>query len=264
MKSLVGKVALITGAASGVGQNTASDYLADTEGRMRLVLVDLNIEALQRQKGEYLLSYPCLTESDIYITFGDLSQNSKIVEFFKKIPKDLVDNLDILVNSAGLARGLERVGDASSADIQLMYNTNILGLMGLTALVVPIFKRRNKGDVINIGSLAGEDPYPGGAAYCSSKAAVKAFTTSLRKELINYDIRVVLISPGLISTNFSLTRFGGDKSKADGVYKDYEPLSPSDISDLVVYVTSRRQNCAVSDIVILPTRQASMSDKAYR
>jgi 3-hydroxy acid dehydrogenase/malonic semialdehyde reductase len=264
MKSLVNKIALITGAASGVGNKTASDYLAETDGRIKLILVDINIEALEKQRIEYLKTYTNLSESDIYVTYGNLSKTELIHDFFNKIPRELIENLDILINSAGLARGLDRVGNVKQQDIDMMYATNILGLMTLTQLVVPIFQKLNKGDIVNIGSLAAEDPYPGGAAYCSSKAAVKTYTTSLRKEMINYDIRVVLIEPGLINTNFSLTRFSGDKSKADKVYSDYEPLSPSDISSLIIYVTSRPAHCAVSEVVILPTRQATMSDKAYR
>ncbi|CDR41220.1 CYFA0S06e04192g1_1 [Cyberlindnera fabianii] len=264
MNNLENKIALITGAASGVGLNTTKDYLKASNGSMKFILVDLNIKELERLKNEYLSLYPDMKDDDIYVTFGDLSSREKIDEFFEKIPAPLIDNLDFCVNSAGLARGLDRVGSIKQNDINLMFNTNILGLMTMCQLVVPIFKKNNKGTIVNIGSLAGEDPYPGGAAYCSSKAAVKAFNTALRKELVNFDIRVILIEPGLVNTNFSLTRFDGDTTKADSVYKDYEPLAPTDVSDLIVYVTSRRTNCAVSDIVILPTRQATMSDKAYR
>jgi len=265
MTRLDDKIVLITGAASGNGEATTREYLKKTEGKIKLILIDLNEARLLDLKKEYLNKYPgVLKDDDVYVGYGDLSKTDNIYEFFSKIPTSLIENLDILINNAGLARGLEKVGEIIQKDIDLMYSTNIIGMITLTQLVVPIFKKNNKGDIIQIGSLAAEDPYPGGSAYCSTKAAVGAFTTSLRKELINYNIRVCLIQPGIIKTNFSHTRFNGDESKIENVYKDYEPLCAEDISDLIIYITSRRENCSVSDVVILPTHQATMSDKAYR
>lgn len=264
MSRLDNKIVLITGAASGNGEATTREYLKKTEGKIKFILIDINETRLNELKKEYLSKYSSLKDDDVYVSFGDLSKSEKIHEFFNKIPKDLVDNLDILINNAGLARGLEKVGEINQKDIDLMYSTNIVGLITLTQLVVPIFKKNNKGDIIQLGSLAAEDPYPGGSAYCCTKAAVAAFTASLRKELISYKIRVVLIEPGIIKTNFSKTRFDGDESKVNNVYKDYEPLCAEDIADLIIYITSRRENCAISEVIILPTHQATMSDKAYR
>lgn len=264
MSSLINKIILITGAAGGNGEATAKQYLELTNGQVKLILIDINIDKLAVLKNQYLNTYDNLKNEDIYISYGDMSKPERIHEFFNKIPSNLIDNLDVLINNAGLARGLDRVGDAKQNDIDIMYATNVLGLITLTQLVVPIFKKNDKGDIIMLGSLAGRDPYPGGASYCSTKAAVRAFTTALRKELINYGVRVVLIEPGIINTNFSLTRFDGDEDRANGVYKEYEPLAADDIADLIVYVTSRRRNCAISEILILPTHQATMSDKAWR
>lgn len=264
MSRLDNKIVLITGAASGNGEATTREYLKKTEGKLKLILIDINESRLNELKSEYLSKYPTLQQNDVYVSYGDLSKTEKIHDFFNKIPKELLENLDILINNAGLARGLEKVGEIDQKDIDLMYSTNILGLITLTQLVVPIFKKNDKGDIVQIGSLAAEDPYPGGSAYCSTKAAVAAFTASLRKELISYNIRVILIQPGIIRTNFSKTRFNGDESKVENVYKDYEPLDANDIADLIIYITSRRQNCAISEVIILPTHQATMSDKAYR
>ncbi|CCH45399.1 3-oxoacyl-[acyl-carrier-protein] reductase [Wickerhamomyces ciferrii] len=264
MSRLDNKIVLITGAASGNGEATTREYLKKTEGKIKLILIDINENRLKDLKNEYLQKYTNLTNDDVYTSYGDLSKSEKIHEFFQKIPKSLIENLDILINNAGLARGLEKVGEIDQKDIDLMFSTNILGMITLTQLIVPIFKKNNKGDIIQLGSLAAEDPYPGGSAYCATKGAVSTFTTSLRKELINYNIRVSLIEPGIIRTNFSNTRFNGDETKVNNVYKDYEPLNADDIADLIIYITSRRENCSVSQVVILPTHQATMSDKAYR
>jgi NADP-dependent 3-hydroxy acid dehydrogenase YdfG len=262
--SLLGKTILITGAASGNGLELTKEYLKKTEGNVKLILIDINAARLDELKLEYQNKYKTLTDDNIYASYGDLSSNDRIIEFFNKIPSHLINDLDILVNNAGLAKGLDRIGDIKQSDIDLMFNTNTLGLISLTQLVVPIFKKNDKGTVVNICSLAAEDPYPGGGAYCASKAAVKTFTFVLRRELINYNIRVVLITPGIIKTNFSNVRFEGDTDKANGIYKDYEPLDPADIADLVVYITSRRTNVTISEAIILPTHQATMSDKAWR
>lgn len=139
-----------------------------------------------------------------------------------------------------------------------MIDTNVTGLIHMTQAILPLFKSRpngGAGDIINIGSIAGRDPYPGGSVYCASKAAVRAFTDAMRRELIATRIRVIEIDPGQVETEFSVVRFGGDKAKADAVYKGCEPLTPEDIAEVVVFTAGRRENVVVADTLIFPNHQ---------
>jgi 3-hydroxy acid dehydrogenase/malonic semialdehyde reductase len=142
-----------------------------------------------------------------------------------------------------------------------MMTTNVTGLINMTQAVVSVFKARNNGegagDIINIGSIAGRDPYPGGSIYCATKAAVRAFTDSLRRELISTRIRVIEIDPGQVETEFSVVRFYGDKSKADKVYEGVEPLTPEDIAEVIVFTAGRRENVVIADTLIFPNHQAA-------
>lgn len=166
-------------------------------------------------------------------------------------------DIDILVNNAGKALGSDRVGQIATEDIQDVFDTNVTALINITQAVLPIFQAKNSGDIVNLGSIAGRDAYPTGSIYCASKFAVGAFTDSLRKELINTKIRVILIAPGLVETEFSLVRYRGNEEQAKNVYKDTTPLMADDVADLIVYATSRKQNTVIADTLIFPTNQAS-------
>lgn len=142
--------------------------------------------------------------------------------------------------------------------INTMINTNVMGLVYMTQAILPIFETRSdggRGDIINIGSIAGREGYPGGSIYCATKAAVRTFTDSLRKELIHTRIRVMEIDPGQVETEFSIVRFGGDKSKADKVYEGCEPLTPDDIAECIVFMAGRRENVVVADVLVFPSHQ---------
>lgn len=144
-----------------------------------------------------------------------------------------------------------------------MISTNVTGLINMTQAVLPIFKKRSdggKGDIVNIGSIAGRDPYPGGSIYCATKAAVRSFTDAMRRELIATRIRVIEVDPGQVETEFSVVRFYGDKSKADAVYKGVEPLTPDDIAEVVVFAVGRRENVVLADSLVFPNHQASFRD----
>lgn len=141
-----------------------------------------------------------------------------------------------------------------------MMDTNVTGLVNMTQAILPIFKQRDeggRGDIINIGSIAGRDPYANGSIYCATKAAVRAFTDAIRKELIATRIRVMEIDPGQVETEFSLVRFYGDKAKADAVYKGCEPLTPDDIAEVVVFAAGRRENVVIADTLVFPSHQAA-------
>lgn len=144
-----------------------------------------------------------------------------------------------------------------------MFATNVTGLINMTQAILPIFKARpdgGKGDIINIGSIAGREPYQGGSIYCATKAAVKSFSVSLRKELIATKIRVIEIDPGQVETEFSVIRFYGDKKKADAVYAGCEPLTPDDIAEIIVFAAGRRENVVIADTLIFPNHQVRFAN----
>lgn len=162
-------------------------------------------------------------------------------------------------NNRGLVKGVAQAPDILPADIETMFSTNVMGLIHMTQAVLPVFKARAvpTGDIINIGSIAGREPYQGGSIYCATKAAVRSFTDALRKELIATRIRVMEIDPGQVETEFSVVRFGGDKEKAAKVYEGVEPLTGEDIAEIVVFVAGRRENVVVADTLVFPNHQAA-------
>ena len=148
----------------------------------------------------------------------------------------------------------------AAEDMDAMFATNVTGLINMTQEVLALYKGRpdgGRGDVVNVGSIAGREPYPGGSIYCATKAAVRSFTSALRKELINTRIRVIEIDPGQVETEFSVVRFYGDKAKADAVYANCEPLTPEDIAETVVFAAGRRENVVVADMLVYPQHQVS-------
>ena len=150
----------------------------------------------------------------------DVSKGNEVQGFVSSLPPEFAE-IDTVVNNAGLVKGVDKAPDINQEDIHTMIDTNITGLIGMTQAVLPVFKKRadgGAGDIINVGSIAGREGYPGGSIYCATKAAVRAFTEALRKELIATRIRVMEIDPGQVETEFSVVRFGGDKAKADAVY----------------------------------------------
>jgi short-subunit dehydrogenase len=140
-----------------------------------------------------------------------------------------------------------------------MFSTNVTGLIAMTQAILPIFKQRGAGDIINIGSIAGREPYQGGSIYCATKAAVRSFTDAMRRELIATRIRVIEIDPGQVETEFSVVRFGGDVEKAKKVYEGVEPLTPDDIAEIVVFAAGRRENVVVADTLVFPNHQVSLA-----
>ncbi|RSH77199.1 uncharacterized protein EHS24_003499 [Apiotrichum porosum] len=165
--------------------------------------------------------------------------------------------LDILVNNAGLVRGREHVGDVTDEDIEVMFQTNVFGLIHLTQSVVREFKKRNQGMIINLGSVAGIEPYAGGSIYCATKAAVTAFSGSLLRELVNTNIRVAEIQPGMVETEFSVVRYRGDKDRATNEYSGMTPLTGADIAEQIVWVASRPAHVNIANMLIFPVNQAS-------
>lgn len=252
---LAGKIVLITGASAGIGEATAKEYAAVSGGNIKLILTARRADKLDALAEAIKKDFP---EVKIHAASLDVSKVETIKPFVNSLPAEFAD-IDILINNAGKAHGLDKVGDIADEDIEVMFSTNVLGLITLTQVVLPIFKKKNYGDIVNLGSIAGRDPYPGGGIYCATKAAVKSFSHALRKELIDTKIRVIEVDPGNVETEFSNTRFKGDLERAKKVYEGTEPLVADDIAEIIVFATSRKQNTVIAETLVFSTNQASAS-----
>lgn len=250
---LDGKTVLITGASAGIGRATALELAEAANGSLKLILTARRVDKLDELKSELETKYPSIK---VLTQRFDVSDLSSIKPFVANIPEEFKD-IDILVNNAGKALGREEVGQIATSDIREMFETNVLALISLTQEILPIFKAKDSGDIINLGSIAGRDPYPGGAIYCPTKAAVKSFSHALRKELINTKIRVIEVDPGNVETEFSNVRFRGDLQKAKAVYAGTEPLVAEDIAELITFAVTRKQNTVIAETLIFSTNQAS-------
>lgn len=252
---LANKIILITGASSGIGQATAREFASAANGNIKLILTARRQDRLNELASELTKQYSPIK---VHTAKLDVSDTEAIKPFITGLPKEFSD-IDVLVNNAGKALGKDPVGEIATDDITGMLNTNVLGLITMTQAVMPIFKKKNKGDIVNIGSIAGREPYPGGAIYCATKSAVKFFSHSLRKEVINTGIRVLEVDPGAVETEFSVVRFHGDKAAADKVYEGTTPLTPEDIAEVIVFGCSRRENTVIAESLVFPSHQAGAS-----
>ncbi|KAI0444266.1 hypothetical protein F4803DRAFT_260636 [Xylaria telfairii] len=255
-KRLAGKTVLITGASSGIGRSTAFEFArtAAPAGGLKLILTARRIDALKQ------IAADIVAESNVTVlpVQLDVSKPDEVRGFVDKLPDEFKE-IDVLVNNAGLVKGIARAPQIAEEDVDTMFSTNVTGLINMTQAILPIFLRRpngGSGDIINIGSIAGREPYAGGSIYCATKAAVRSFTDALRQELIASRVRVLEIDPGQVETEFSVVRFYGDKAKADAVYAGVDPLTPDDIAEVVVFVAGRKENVVIADTLIYPNHQA--------
>ncbi|KAK1755992.1 NADP-dependent 3-hydroxy acid dehydrogenase [Echria macrotheca] len=251
-KRLAGKTILITGASSGIGRSTAFEFARAQPNDLRLILTARRVEALREIAAEIKESVG--EGVKVLPVQLDVSKAEEVRGFVEGLGEEW-RGVDVLVNNAKVAQA----PNIAEEDISVMFNTNVTGLINMTQAILPIFLARpdgGRGDIINIGSIAGREPYAGGSIYCATKAAVRAFTDSLRKELIASRVRVMEIDPGQVETEFSVVRFYGDKAKADAVYAGCDPLTPDDIAEVVVFVASRRENVVVADTLVFPSHQA--------
>ncbi|KAJ5674636.1 NADP-dependent 3-hydroxy acid dehydrogenase [Penicillium maclennaniae] len=256
-KRLEGKTIVVTGASSGIGKATALEFARTSPKNLKLIVTARRIDALNQLAAE--IKAEVGDGVKVLPVKLDVSKPEEIKNFVPSLPEEFKE-IDVLVNNAGLVKGVAHAGDIATEDMNIMFNTNVTGLIHMTQAVLPIFKKRpegGRGDIINIGSIAGRDPYPGGGIYCATKAAVRSFTESIRKELIATRIRIIEIDPGQVETEFSVVRFYGDKSKADAVYKGVEPLTGEDIAEFVVFAAGRRENVVIADTLIFPNHQAA-------
>lgn len=251
--NLLNKTVLVTGASSGIGAEIARQYAKATNGQIKLVLVARREAKVQELATELNIKYPGVKT---HVATLDVSDTDAIEKFYSsEIPTAFLP-IDILVNNAGKALGAEFVGDIPATDVAEVFQTNVIGMIAMTQVVLKDMKRRNKGDIVQLGLIAGRDTYPGGSIYCSSKAAVKAFTDTLRKELVATGIRVLEVVPGNTETEFALVRFKGEQGKAKKTYEGMEPLKPLDVADMIVYATSRDTNVVMAEVVVMASSQA--------
>ena len=244
------KIVLITGATSGIGLSCARKF---SENGDKLILTGRNEQKLKEihdeltAKGTQVLT----------LTF-DVRDREKATQCINGLPEAWRE-IDVLMNNAGLALGLEPEYDGSYDDWDTMVDTNIKGLLTMTRLVVPGMVERNRGHIINVGSVAGDAAYANGNVYCATKAAVKTITDGLRLDVASTAIRVTNLKPGLVETNFSNTRFHGDTERAANVYKGIKPLTGDDIADVAVYAANAPAHVQIAEVLILATHQGSGS-----
>ncbi|WP_020402203.1 SDR family NAD(P)-dependent oxidoreductase [Gracilimonas tropica] len=246
MNRLKGKTAIITGATAGIGMKTAE--LLAAEG-VNVILTGRRKARLEEIAETIRNKYGVEVETAAF----DI-QDSKACESFVE---SLKGSVDILVNNAGLAKGTDPVFDASFDDWDTMIDTNVKGLLYLSRLISPLMKKRNAGHIINVGSTAGHESYAGGVVYSATKHAVKAITESTKKDLHGTNVRVSMVSPGLVETEFSEVRFYGDKEKAAKVYKGMKPLVAQDIAEIIVFIANRPDHVNIMDTIIYPVSQSS-------
>jgi len=239
------KTAFITGATSGFGRACAEIF---AEKGWDLVLCGRREERLQELQNQ-------LTEVAVHTVVCDVRKREQVENMVKTLPESH-SNIDLLVNNAGLALGMKPAQDADLDDWENMVDTNIKGLLYVTRALLPAMVSRGKGDIINIGSIAGSWPYPGGNAYGATKAFVKQFSNNLRADLHGTGIRVSNVEPGLAESEFSVVRFHGDKEKADAVYEGTEPLTPVDIAEIVYWLADRPSHVNVNRIEVMPVCQS--------
>jgi hypothetical protein len=243
------KTILITGATSGFGKAIARRFAKDGNdliitGRREALLMELSAELRKKYKVEVLsLCFDVRVMEEVELAISSLPDEWK--------------NIDVLVNNAGLAVGLNPVNEGVIDDWERMIDTNVKGLLYMTRFVSPLMVEQKKGHIINIGSIAGKEVYPMGNVYCGSKFAVDAITKGTRIDLVEHNIKVTQVAPGAADTEFSLIRFKGDKKLADSVYKGFTPLSAEDVADVVFYVTTLPPHVSIHDVVVMPTAQAS-------
>ncbi|CAL5870593.1 uncharacterized protein PFLUO_LOCUS4832 [Penicillium psychrofluorescens] len=256
-KRLEGKTVVVTGASSGIGKATAIEFARTSPKDLKLILTARRIDTLKQVAAE--INAEVGNGVKVLPVKLDVSNPKEIESFVSSLP-DGFKEIDVLVNNAGLVKGVAKAPEIATEDLNIMFNTNVTGLINMTQAILPIFQKRpegGRGDIINIGSIAGREPYAGGSIYCATKAAVRSFTDSLRKELIASRIRIIEIDPGQVETEFSVVRFYGDKDKADAVYKGCEPLTGEDIAEVVVFAAGRRENVVIADTLVFPSHQAA-------
>jgi serine 3-dehydrogenase len=249
MESLKNKLVFVTGASSGIGAASAKAFAG--EGT-RLLLAARRKDRLKKMSDQLKKEF----KIDIHFFELDVRDQKDVAKRISSLPREWVE-IDILINNAGLSRGLDKVYEGSIQDWDEMIDTNVKGLLYVSRAVIPGMVKQNRGHIVNIGSIAGREVYPGGNVYCASKHAVDAITKGMRMDLQGTNIRVSTIDPGLVETEFSEVRFHGDKNRAAIVYQGLKPLTPEDVADAIIYCVTRPAHVNIAEMLIFPSAQAS-------
>ncbi|GAB3828945.1 SDR family NAD(P)-dependent oxidoreductase [Pontibacter rugosus] len=240
------KIALVTGATSGIGYATAIELASKG---YRIIATGRRKERLQELKQK-------LGNSQVYPLVFDVRDKDAVQQAIDSLPEEW-RAVEVLVNNAGNAHGLSPIQDGSLDDWDAMIDINVKGLLYVTKAVLPLLQQAQKGHIVNIGSIAGQEVYPNGNVYCASKHAVDALSKAMRMDLVQQGIKVSEVNPGLVETEFSDVRFKGDTAKAATVYQGYEPLQAQDIAELISFIVTRPAHVNLAEVLVLPTAQAS-------
>lgn len=241
------KIALVTGASSGIGWACA---LTVAKMGYDLIATGRRVERLEELRQE-------LPEGVRFLPLVfDVRDRKDVDRLLTHLPSDWA-SIDVLINNAGNAHGLDPIQTVNVDDWDAMIDINVKGLLYVSKAIIPGMTERNSGHIINIGSIAGKEIYPNGNVYCASKHAVDALTNGMRMDLNPFGIKVMVIHPGLVETEFSLVRFKGDSQRASTIYQGYAPLVAQDIADIVEFALTRPHHVVLADVVVLPTAQAS-------
>ncbi len=247
---LKNKIALITGASAGIGAACAEVFAR--EGA-RLILAARRARKLEKLAADLHAAHG----TDCHLLTLDVRDREAVNAAIAGLPANW-ESIDILVNNAGLSRGLDKVQEGDAADWEEMIDTNIKGLLWMSRAVLPGMIARDKGHVINLGSIAGRQVYPGGNVYCATKFAVRALNQGLRIDLMGTKVRCSSVDPGMVETEFSEVRFHGDKERAASVYKTFPPLQAVDIAETILFCATRPEHVNIQEILVMPTDQAAV------
>ncbi|MFI3297432.1 MAG: SDR family NAD(P)-dependent oxidoreductase [bacterium] len=246
------KIALVTGATSGIGKATV---LALAEDGYNLIITGRRLELLEELKNTLQTQF----NTEILLLNFDVRDSNAVKNAVNSIPNDWRD-IDVLVNNAGLAVGLNTIQEGIEDDWERMIDTNVKGLLYMTRAISPLMCERKTGHIINICSTAGKEVYPNGNVYCATKHAVDALSKAMRIDMLPYGIKVTNICPGAVDTEFSTVRFKGDATRAAKTYDGYQPLVGEDIANVIRYVVSLPAHVCINDLVITPTAQANATN----
>lgn len=246
------KIAMITGATAGIGDATAR---ALWKAGYSLIITGRRADRLERLRSELGTS----TNQWVHALCFDVRNHAEVKEAIESLSAEQ-KKIDVLVNNAGLASGLDRLQDGDVEDWNKMIDTNVKGLLYVSREVIPLMIANHKGHVVNIGSIAGKEIYPNGNVYCGTKHMVDALNMSMRRELAEFNIKVSAVNPGAVETEFSIVRLHGDAEKAKKVYEGFENLVADDIADAILYVISRPERVNINDIIIMPKAQPAAGE----
>ncbi|MEH2146041.1 SDR family oxidoreductase [Nostoc sp.] len=249
MTSLQNQIILITGASSGIGTACARIFAG---AGAKLILAARRLERLQQLADTLSKDF----STEIHLLQLDVRDRNAVESAISTLPSAWSE-IDILINNAGLSRGLDKLHEGSFQDWEDMIDTNVKGLLYLSRYVVPGMVSRDRGHVVNLGSIAGHQTYPGGNVYCATKAAVRAISEGLKQDLLGTRVRVTSIDPGMVETEFSEVRFHGDTERANKVYQGVTPLTADDVADVIFFCVTRSPHVNINEVVLMPVDQAS-------